>query len=122
MGNDQPALHALFACKSDILEPENRLEHTFVLLKHRARQMAKFTQCSNSFCHFHFDIIRVSRPQRHLSNTRRFYLSRGECRCSKRRVQAFKGRVPALKGESGHNTVSLADIILNGLCQCRQCQ
>jgi hypothetical protein len=32
MGNDQPALYALFACESGISEPEIGLEHAFVLL------------------------------------------------------------------------------------------
>jgi hypothetical protein len=32
MGNDQPALQALFACKSGLSEPEIGLEHAFVLL------------------------------------------------------------------------------------------
>jgi hypothetical protein len=32
MGNDQPALRALFACESGLLEQEIRLEHAFVLL------------------------------------------------------------------------------------------
>ena len=33
MGNDQPALHALFACELGFSEPEIRLEHAFVLGK-----------------------------------------------------------------------------------------
>ena len=32
MGNDQPALRALFACESGLSEPEIGLEHAFVLL------------------------------------------------------------------------------------------
>jgi hypothetical protein len=32
MGNDQPALYALFACESGISEPEIGLEHAFVPL------------------------------------------------------------------------------------------
>jgi hypothetical protein len=32
MGNDQPALRALFACESGLSAPEIGLEHTFVLL------------------------------------------------------------------------------------------
>jgi hypothetical protein len=32
MGNEQPALRALFACKSGLSEPEIGLEHAFVLL------------------------------------------------------------------------------------------
>jgi hypothetical protein len=32
MGNDQPALHALFACESGLSELEIGLEHVFVLL------------------------------------------------------------------------------------------
>jgi hypothetical protein len=32
MGNDQPALRALFACKSGLSELEIGLEHAFVLL------------------------------------------------------------------------------------------
>jgi hypothetical protein len=32
MGNDQPALCALFACKSGLSEPELRLEQAFDLL------------------------------------------------------------------------------------------
>jgi hypothetical protein len=32
MGNDQPALRALFACESDLSEPEIGLEHAFALL------------------------------------------------------------------------------------------
>jgi hypothetical protein len=31
MGNDQPALRALFACESSLSEPEIGLEHAFVL-------------------------------------------------------------------------------------------
>jgi hypothetical protein len=52
MGNDQPALRALFACESGLSEPEIGLEHAFVLLNfdlaNEARQMdemAKFAQC-----------------------------------------------------------------------------
>jgi hypothetical protein len=30
MGNDQPALRALFACESGLSEPEIGLEHAFV--------------------------------------------------------------------------------------------
>ena len=58
MGNDQPALRALFACESGLSEPEIGLEHAFVL--------SGFGKCSNSFCHFHL-ISSVSRPQRPLS-------------------------------------------------------
>jgi hypothetical protein len=32
MGNNQPALRALFACESGLSEPEIGLEHAFVLL------------------------------------------------------------------------------------------
>jgi hypothetical protein len=32
MENDQPPLRALFACESDLSEPEIGLEHAFVLL------------------------------------------------------------------------------------------
>jgi hypothetical protein len=32
MGNDQPALRALFACGSALSEPDIALEHAFVLL------------------------------------------------------------------------------------------
>jgi hypothetical protein len=32
MENDQPALHALFACESGLSEPEIGLEHAFILL------------------------------------------------------------------------------------------
>jgi hypothetical protein len=32
MGNDRPALRALFACESGLSEPEIGLEHAFVLL------------------------------------------------------------------------------------------
>jgi hypothetical protein len=32
MGNDQPALRALFTCESGLLELESGLEHAFVLL------------------------------------------------------------------------------------------
>jgi xanthine dehydrogenase iron-sulfur cluster and FAD-binding subunit A len=48
MGNDQPALRALFACESGLSEPEIGLEHAFVLLAKEARQMgemAKFARC-----------------------------------------------------------------------------
>ena len=73
MGNDQPALRALFACESGLSEPEIGLEHAFVLdMAKAARQMAKFARfpfpkttanCSNSFCHFHLTSS-VSRPQK----------------------------------------------------------
>jgi hypothetical protein len=75
MGNDQPALRALFSCESSLSEPEIGLEHAFVFdLAKEVRQMAKFARCpfakitvnrSNSFCHFHL-ISSVSRPQRPL--------------------------------------------------------
>jgi hypothetical protein len=32
MGNDQPALRAMFACGSALSEPDIALEHAFVLL------------------------------------------------------------------------------------------
>jgi hypothetical protein len=32
MGNDQPALRAMFACESGLSDPEIGLEHAFVLL------------------------------------------------------------------------------------------
>ena len=77
MGNNQPALRALFACESGLSEPElNRAGarvRSFDLAK-EARQMAKFARCSfakttancsNSFRHFHL-ISSVSRPQRPL--------------------------------------------------------
>jgi hypothetical protein len=38
MGNDQPALRALFACKSGLSELEIRLEHVFVLLIWQMKQ------------------------------------------------------------------------------------
>jgi hypothetical protein len=42
MGNDQPALRALFTCESGLSEPEVGLEHPFVFLiwqkKHDKRQ------------------------------------------------------------------------------------
>jgi hypothetical protein len=74
MGNDQPALRALFACKSGLSELEIRLEHVFVLLiwqmKHNkwvkwqnlhSPWFAKTTaNCTNSFYHFHL-ISSVSR-------------------------------------------------------------
>jgi hypothetical protein len=62
MGNDQPALRALFACESGLSEPEIGLEHAFVLLIWAKRSATKFARCpfakttancSNSFCHFH---------------------------------------------------------------------
>jgi hypothetical protein len=79
MGNDQPALQALFACKSGLSEPEIGLEHAFVLLiwqmkhgkwgkwqnSHGARFAKTTANCSNFFCHFHL-ISSVSRPQRPL--------------------------------------------------------
>jgi hypothetical protein len=73
MGNEQPALRALFACESGLSEQEIRLDRSFDLVK-EARQMAKFARCSfekttanccNSFCHFHL-ISPVSRPGRPL--------------------------------------------------------
>jgi hypothetical protein len=79
MGNDQPALHALFACELGLLELEIGLEHVFVLLtfdlakKHDKWQ--NFARCpfakttanySNSFRHFHILISSLSRPQRPL--------------------------------------------------------
>jgi hypothetical protein len=57
MGNDQPALRALFACEAGLSEPEIGLEHAFVPLisvvrsfdlANEARQMgemAKFARC-----------------------------------------------------------------------------
>jgi hypothetical protein len=79
MGNDQPALYALFACESGISEPEIGLEHAFVPLiwkmkhnkwvkwqnLHGARFAKTTANCSNSFCHFHL-ILSVSWPQQPL--------------------------------------------------------
>jgi uncharacterized Zn-finger protein len=47
MGNDQPALRALFTCESGLSEPEVGLEHPFVFfdLAKEARQTAKLAQC-----------------------------------------------------------------------------
>jgi hypothetical protein len=50
MGNDQPALRALFACESGLSEQEIWLEHAFVLRFGKrstieARQMAKLARC-----------------------------------------------------------------------------
>jgi hypothetical protein len=67
MGNDQPALRALFACESGLSELEIGLDHVFVLLiwkmkhnkwvkwqnSHGARCAKTTANCSNSFCHFH---------------------------------------------------------------------
>jgi hypothetical protein len=77
MGNDQPALRALFAC--GLFRTGIGLEYSFILLiwqmKHdkwvkwqnsHGAQFAKRTaNCSNSFCHFNL-ILSVSRPQRPL--------------------------------------------------------
>jgi hypothetical protein len=74
LGYNQPALRALFACESGLLEPEIELEHAFVLLiwqkkqdkwqnSHGARSQKQLHwPGSNSFCHFHL-ILSVSRPQ-----------------------------------------------------------
>jgi hypothetical protein len=73
MGNDQPALRALFACESGLSEPEIGLEHAFVLLiwqmkhdkwvkwqnLHGARFAKTTANCSNSFFHL---ILSMSRP------------------------------------------------------------
>jgi hypothetical protein len=54
MGNDQPALRALFACESGLSEQEIWLEHAFVLrfgkrsTIEEARQMAKLARCTFS--------------------------------------------------------------------------
>jgi hypothetical protein len=47
MGNDQPALRALFACKSDLSEPEFGLENAFVLLIWRTK-VTKHDKWQNS--------------------------------------------------------------------------
>jgi hypothetical protein len=79
MGNDQPALPALFACESGLSEQEIGLNYAFVLLiwqmkheewvkwqnSHGARFARTTANCSNSFCHFPL-ISSVSRPQRPL--------------------------------------------------------
>ena len=81
MGNDQPALRALFACESGLSEPEIGLEHAFVPLiwkmKHNkwvkwqnlhmvlGLQIKTTANCSNSFCHFHL-ILSVSWAQQPL--------------------------------------------------------
>jgi hypothetical protein len=77
MGNYQPTLRGLFACKSGHSESKIGLKrvrvHSLDLAK-EARQMAKFARCSfakttanfsNSFCDFHL-ISSVSRPQQPL--------------------------------------------------------
>jgi hypothetical protein len=78
MGNDQPALRALFTCESGLSEPEIGLEHAFVLLiwqmkhgkwvkwqnSHAARFAKTTANCSIDIFHL---IISVSRPQRPLS-------------------------------------------------------
>ena len=48
MGNDQPALRALFACESGLSEPEIGPEHAFVLLTlaKEARQIDRQKQNS----------------------------------------------------------------------------
>ena len=57
MGNDQPALRALFACESGLLEQEIRLEHALIRsfdLAKEERQMAKI------FLSPSFDLVRES--------------------------------------------------------------
>ncbi len=75
MGNDQPALRALFACEPvGSFRTANRSGSRFSSfdLEKKARQMAKFARCpfakttancSNSFRHFHL-ISSVNRLQR----------------------------------------------------------
>jgi hypothetical protein len=80
MGNDQPALRALFACESGLSEPEIRLGarvRSFDMAignkrsttNGKTRRLCLFAKitanCSNSFCHFHL-IASVSQPQRPL--------------------------------------------------------
>jgi hypothetical protein len=86
MGNYQPALRALFACESGLLEPEIGLERAFVLLTLQTKHdKAKFERCpftktiancSNSFCHFHLisPVNRPQRPQRPINTARHSHI------------------------------------------------
>jgi hypothetical protein len=69
MGNDQPALRALFACESGLSEPEIGLEHAFVLLiwqkKHDKGKIRTVPVCKNNckfLSHSISSEIRLQRP------------------------------------------------------------